>query len=82
MSHLFDKRIVEAFGPLLGEVATEALPAAVKDALATPGLGDYLARTIDYIFLGGSARCERARVIADYSLASDHNPCEAVISVA
>ncbi|MCT2107909.1 MULTISPECIES: DUF4913 domain-containing protein [Dietzia] len=47
MSHLFDKRIVEAFGPLLGEVATEALPAAVKDALATPGLGDYLARTIE-----------------------------------
>ena len=42
---------------------------------------DFLARTIDYIFLGGPARCEKARIIADYSLASDHNPCEAVISV-
>ncbi|MEX2542186.1 MAG: endonuclease/exonuclease/phosphatase family protein [Trueperaceae bacterium] len=40
---------------------------------------DFLARTIDYIFVGGGVRVESARVIADYSLASDHNPCEATL---
>lgn len=40
---------------------------------------DFLARTIDYIFINEAARVAEARVIADYSLASDHNPCEAVI---
>lgn len=43
---------------------------------------DFLARTIDYIFVNGSAEVASARVIADYSLASDHNPCEAVVTVA
>ncbi|HEX7005441.1 MAG TPA: endonuclease/exonuclease/phosphatase family protein [Trueperaceae bacterium] len=42
---------------------------------------DFLARTIDYIFVNGAAKAVEARVIADYSLASDHNPCEAVIAV-
>jgi endonuclease/exonuclease/phosphatase family metal-dependent hydrolase len=40
---------------------------------------DFLARTIDYIFTGDGARVEGARVIADHSLASDHNPCEATL---
>jgi endonuclease/exonuclease/phosphatase family metal-dependent hydrolase len=40
---------------------------------------DFLARTIDYIFIGDGARVEGARVIADHSLASDHNPCEATL---
>jgi endonuclease/exonuclease/phosphatase family metal-dependent hydrolase len=40
---------------------------------------DFLARTIDYIFTGDGARVEDARVIADHSLASDHNPCEATL---
>lgn len=40
---------------------------------------DFLARTIDYIFVGGGVRVEGARIIADYSLASDHNPCQATL---
>lgn len=40
---------------------------------------DFLARTIDYIFVGEGVLVEDARVIADYSLASDHNPCEATL---
>ena len=42
---------------------------------------DFLARTIDYIFVNSATEVESARVIADYSLASDHNPCEAVITL-
>lgn len=42
---------------------------------------DFLARTIDYILVGGGLRVQNARIIADYSLASDHNPCEATISL-
>jgi endonuclease/exonuclease/phosphatase family metal-dependent hydrolase len=40
---------------------------------------DFLARTIDYIFVNGGVGIETAGVIADYSLASDHNPCQAVL---
>ena len=47
MSHLFDKKIVEAFGETLAAVAKESLPAAVEDVLATPGLTDHLARTVE-----------------------------------
>ena len=47
MSNLFDKKIVQAFTETLTEVSTEALPAAVQDVLATPGLGNHLARTIE-----------------------------------
>jgi endonuclease/exonuclease/phosphatase family metal-dependent hydrolase len=42
---------------------------------------DFLARTIDYIFTGDGAQVEEARVIADHSLASDHNPCEATLQL-
>ncbi|MDZ4235893.1 MAG: hypothetical protein U1C73_19510, partial [Dietzia sp.] len=47
MSHLFDKLIVKAFSETLEAVAEGALPAAVADVLATPQLGDHLARTIE-----------------------------------
>lgn len=47
MSHLFDKKIVEAFGETLTAVTKEALPAAVEDVLATPGLTGHLARTVE-----------------------------------
>ena len=47
MSHLFDKSIVEAFSKTIGGVAKNALPAAVQDTLAIPGLDDYIARTIE-----------------------------------
>lgn len=47
MSHLFDKKIVEAFAETLTGVSGEALPAAVDDVLATPRLRDHLARTIE-----------------------------------
>lgn len=47
MSHLFDKSIVKAFSETLEAVAEGALPAAVADVLATPQLGDHLARTIE-----------------------------------
>ena len=47
MSHLFDKKIVEAFGETLTTVTKEALPAAVEDVLATPGLTGHLARTVE-----------------------------------
>jgi endonuclease/exonuclease/phosphatase family metal-dependent hydrolase len=42
---------------------------------------DFLARTIDYIFVSGHAQVTEAAVIADYSLASDHNPCEATVLI-
>ncbi|WP_193746871.1 hypothetical protein, partial [Dietzia sp. UCD-THP] len=47
MSHLFDKKLVEAFGETLTTVTKEALPAAVEDVLATPGLTGHLARTVE-----------------------------------
>lgn len=47
MSHLFDKKILEAFAETLTEVSAKALPAAVDDVLATPGLSNQLARTIE-----------------------------------
>lgn len=47
MSHLFDKKIFEAFAETLTEVSAKALPAAVDDVLATPGLSNQLARTIE-----------------------------------
>ncbi|HMT51562.1 MAG TPA: DUF4913 domain-containing protein, partial [Dietzia sp.] len=47
MSHLFDKKIFEAFAETLTEVSAKALPAAVGDVLATPGLSNQLARTIE-----------------------------------
>lgn len=47
MSHLFDKKLVEAFGETLTAVTKEALPAAVEDVLATPGLTGHLARTVE-----------------------------------
>lgn len=42
---------------------------------------DYLARTIDYILVKGGAEVVEARVIPEYSLASDHNPCVATLAV-
>ncbi|MEX2536409.1 MAG: endonuclease/exonuclease/phosphatase family protein [Trueperaceae bacterium] len=42
---------------------------------------DFLARTIDYIFVNAAVEVDSARVIADYSLASDHNPCEATLLI-
>lgn len=47
MSHLFDKKIVEAFGETLTAVTKGALPAAVEDVLATPGLTGHLARAVE-----------------------------------
>jgi endonuclease/exonuclease/phosphatase family metal-dependent hydrolase len=43
---------------------------------------DFMARTIDYIFTNDGARVEEAQVIADHSLASDHNPCSATLRLA
>lgn len=42
---------------------------------------DFLARTIDYIFVHGDAKVLDAAVIADYSLASDHNPCSVTLLI-
>lgn len=47
MSHLFDKPIVTAFGEALKDAAETALPDAVQDVLATPGLRDIIARTVE-----------------------------------
>lgn len=40
---------------------------------------DFLARAIDYIFVNDGLEVDSARIVADYSLASDHNPCEALL---
>lgn len=40
---------------------------------------DFLTRTLDYIFVTEGIGVESARVVAEHSLASDHNPCEAVL---
>lgn len=47
MSDLFDKLIVNALAEVIKDAADAALEPATEDVLATPGLSDYLARTIE-----------------------------------
>lgn len=60
-------------------VQQQARAGGLRDAFAECGSGDGLSypedkptKRIDYLFLTGSARCERAEVLANY--ASDHRP--------
>lgn len=42
---------------------------------------DFLTRTLDYIFVTDGVVVEAARVVPEHSLASDHNPCEAILEL-
>jgi len=42
---------------------------------------DFLARTLDYVFVSSGDGIVSARVVAEHTLASDHNPLEAQLAV-